>query len=177
MKYAILFLIAILAGCSTDNTGRTIACAEELLDAGKIDSALTVLNDIYEPQKLNAPQQAQYALASATCHLYKGLALTEDSLLPAALDHYRNATPCDSARLMQATILASRYHWWKGDKNEAYAVLENYAGKCNKSDRIKMLFVIAALASDDYDYDKMYRTLSQLLRLYEPNDDRTYITR
>lgn len=177
MKYAILFLIAILAGCSTDNTSRTIDLAESLLDAGKIDSALTVLNDIYEPQKLNAPQQAQYALISATCHLYKGLALTEDSLLLQALDYYRNATPCDSARLMQATILASRYHWWKGDKNEAYAVLENYAGKCNKSNRIKMLFVIAALASDDYDYEKTYRTLSQLLRLYEPNDDRTYITR
>lgn len=178
MKHTILLLIiTILAGCSTDITSKTINLAEELLDKGKIDSALTVLNDIYEPQKLNAPQQAQYALISATCHLYKGLALTEDSLLLQALDYYRNATPCDSARLMQATILASRYHWWKGDKNEAYAVLENYAGKCNKSDRIKMLFVIAALASDDYDYDKMYRTLSQLLRLYEPNDDRTYITR
>ena len=178
MKYTILLLIiAILSGCNTDKSGETINRAEELLNKGKIDSALTVLNDIYEPQKLNAPQQAQYALISATCHLYKGLALTEDSLLPSALDYYRNATPCDSARLMQATILASRYHWWKGDKNEAYAVLENYAGKCNKSDRIKMLFVIAALASDDYDYDKMYRTLSQLLRLYEPNDDRIYITR
>lgn len=178
MKHTILLLIiTILAGCSTDITSKTINLAEELLDKGKIDSALTVLNDIYEPQKLNAPQQAQYALISATCHLYKGLALTEDSLLPAALDHYRNATPCDSARLMQATILASRYHWWKGDKNEAYALLENYAHECNKSDRIKMLYAIAALASDDYDYDKMYRTLSQLLRLYEPNDDRTYITR
>lgn len=178
MKHTILLLIiTILAGCSTDITSKTINLAEKLLNKGKIDSALTVLNDIYEPQKLNAPQQARYALVSATCHLYKGLALTEDSLLPSALDYYRNATPCDSARLMQATILASRYHWWKGDKNEAYAVLENYAGKCNKSDQIKMLFVIAALASDDYDYDKMYRTLSQLLRLYEPNDDRTYITR
>ena len=75
MKYAILFLIAILAGCSTDNTSRAIDRAESLLDAGKIDSALTMLDNIYEPQKLNAPQQAQYALASATCHLYKGLAL------------------------------------------------------------------------------------------------------
>ena len=178
MKYTILLLIiAILSGCNTDKSGETINLAEKLLNKGKIDSALTMLNDIYEPQKLNAPQQARYALVSATCHLYKGLALTEDSLLPSALDHYRNATPCDSARLMQATILASRYHWWKGDKNEAYALLENYAHECNKSDRIKMLYAIAALASDDYDYDKMYRTLSQLLRLYEPNDDRIYITR
>ena len=178
MKYTILLLIiAILFGCNTDKSGETINLAEKLLNKGKIDSALTMLNGIYEPQKLNAPQQAQYALVPATCHLYKGLALTEDSLLLSALDYYRNATPCDSARLMQATILASRYHWWKGDKNEAYALLENYADECNKSDRIKMLYAIAALASDDYDYEKMYRTLSQLLRLYEPNDDRTYITR
>ena len=71
MKYTILLLIiAILFGCNTDKSGETINLAEELLDKGKIDSALTVLNDIYEPQKLNAPRQARYALVSATCHLY-----------------------------------------------------------------------------------------------------------
>lgn len=177
MKYAILLLIAILAGCSTDKTGRTIELAEKLLDAGKIDSALTMLGNIYEPQKLSASQQAQYALISGTCHLYKGLALTEDSLLLSALDYYKHTSPCDSARLMQATILASQYYWWKGDKAKAYFLLENYAGKCNKSDKIKILFVTFTLSSADYDYDRIYHTMSLLLRLYEPNDDRIYITR
>ena len=169
-QFIILFLTTIIAvltsGCATDND-EIIDNAEQLLANGLIDSAYITINNIYAPEKLDARQQARYALIVGQVHNYRGEALSEDSLLCAALDYYQKLNPTDSAKLIQSTILASKHFWWKGEKQKAYNTLEKHI---SSGQRTSILLALCELASNDYDYPKFNKYLSLLFNDNSNND-------
>ena len=77
------------------------------------------------------PQQEtidfQQVLEDAQPRANRGKSLSEDTLLVQALEHYQNMEPRDTTKLHQATILAAYHYWWKGDKPQAYDLLEGIA--------------------------------------------------
>ena len=170
-QFIILFLTTIIAvltsGCATDND-EIIDNAEQLLANGLIDSAYITINNIYAPEKLDARQQARYALVVGQVHNYRGEALSEDSLLCAALDYYQKLNPTDSAKLIQSTILASKHFWWKGEKQKAYNTLEKHI---SSGQRTSILLALCELASNDYDYPKFNKYLSLLFNDNSNNDE------
>ncbi len=169
-QFIILFLTTIIAvltsGCATDND-EIIDNAEQLLANGLIDSAYITINNIYAPETLDARQQARYALVVGQVHNYRGEALSEDSLLCAALDYYQKLNPTDSAKLIQSTILASKHFWWKGEKQKAYNTLEKHI---SSGQRTSILLALCKLASNDYDYPKFNKYLSLLFNDNSNND-------
>ena len=69
----------------------------------------------------------QQVLEDAQLRVNQGKSLSEDTLLVQVLEHYKNMEPRDTTKLHQATILAAYHYWWKGDKLQAYALLEGIA--------------------------------------------------
>ena len=177
-QFIILFLTTIIAvltsGCATDND-EIIDNAEQLLANGLIDSAYITINNIYAPETLDARQQARYALVVGQVHNYRGEALSEDSLLCAALDYYQKLNPTDSAKLIQSTILASKHFWWKGEKQKAYNTLEKHI---SRGQRTSILLALCELASNDYDYPKFKAANIELNGIEKyahlPQDTTTY---
>lgn len=167
-------ITSLLQSCHNSN-GKIIDDAELLLAGGNIDSALSVISNIYEPERLDTPLMAKYALIIGKVHEYKGEALGEDSLLKVALNYYSNVTPRDSSRLIQATILTAKYHWWRGDKEVAYKLLENTLPE----NRLAILMQLCELASNDYDYPRLSQYMSQLLDYDNDNgnSDMSFIIR
>ena len=168
----ILIIITLLQSCSSSNH-RIISDAKLLMDSGNIDSALYLISNIYEPEKLDTPLIAKYAIIIGKAHEYKGEAMSEDSLLEVALDYYSNVTPCDSFQLMQATILSAKHYWWRGNKEKAYDLLENAI----QYNRPAILMQLCELASNDYNYSRLSRYMSQLLDYDSGNSDMSFIIR
>ena len=67
----------------------------------------------------------QQVLDAAETRANQAKSLSEDTLLIQALEYYQTLEPRDSARLSQATILTAYHYWWKGEKPQAYALLES----------------------------------------------------
>lgn len=175
-QFIVLSLISIAAMLNSCNTGnaRIIDNAEQLVANGNIDSALIVIDNILSPEKMDKHQQARYALIVGQIHSYKGEAMSEDSLLRVALDYYSSATPTDSAKLLQSTILAAKHYWWIGDNAMAYEILEN---SINNTNRLAILMTLCELASMDYDLPRMNKYLFQLLDIDNGNNDMSFIVR
>ena len=85
-------------------------------------------------------------LDAAETLLNEGESLSEETSLCEALEYYRNLDPKDSTRLTQATILTAYHYWWRGDKPQAFQLLEALAKSYNTS---KALLSVSARASNN----------------------------
>lgn len=100
----------------------------------------------------------QQVLEDAQLRVNQGKSLSEDTLLVQALEHYQNLEPRDTTKLHQATILAAYHYWWKGDKPQAYGLLETIAN----TDR-EALITLIDLASRDNDFAACYEYLKPMI--------------
>ena len=100
----------------------------------------------------------QQVLEDAQTRVNQGKALSEDTLLVQALEHYQNLEPKDSIRLSRATILTAYHYWWKGEKPKAYDLLEAIAD----TDR-EALITLIDLASRDNDFVACYEYLKPMI--------------
>lgn len=124
MKNILWILVLLLVGC-TPSYHSMIEDAERLLQEGKSDSALTVIHSIRQPEELEQPWRARYALAMGQAHEETGRATTEDSLLCEAYEYYRT-TGEDSTRLIHSAALLASYYHWRGEKDKAYRLLGEF---------------------------------------------------
>ncbi|MBR5193351.1 MAG: hypothetical protein IKW37_02905 [Bacteroidaceae bacterium] len=92
-------------------------------------------------------------------------ALSEDTLLCQALEYYQQLEPRDSARLSQATILTAYHYWWKGEKTQAYELLETIADR-NK----EALECLLDLGSKDNNFKACYGYLQRLMKVDTGNE-------
>ena len=93
----------------------------------------------------------QQVLDAAETRANQAKSLSEDTLLTQALEYYQTLEPRDSARLSQATILTAYHYWWKGEKSNAYDLLESIAGT-NK----EALECLLDLSSKDNNFEACY---------------------
>lgn len=171
--YLLLFLLALLTACQ--NNDRTcIDRAEQLLDA-QPDSALSLLDQIDRPDRLEDGWKARYWFATAEAHQRLGLAMTEDSLVRFARDYYRTKEPQDTARLYQSEKRLAGYLWWKGEKKEAYSLLEQLLDRSrrdgNEAERARLLFLLSDYAATDNRFRESRLWLEELISL---TDDESF---
>ena len=104
-------------------------------------------------------------LDAAEARINQAKSLSEDTLLVQALEHYRNLEPKDSARLSQATILTAYHYWWKGEKPQAYDLLESIADT-NK----EALQCLMDLGSRDNDFKACHGYIQRLMKVDTENE-------
>lgn len=100
----------------------------------------------------------QQVLKEAQTRVNQGKSLSEDTLLIQTLEHYQNMEPRDTTKLHQATILAAYHYWWKGEKPQAYDLLEGIAD----TDR-EALITLIDLTSKDNDFVACYEYLKPMI--------------
>ena len=100
----------------------------------------------------------QQVLEEAQARVNQGKSLSEDTLLVQALEHYQNLEPKDTTKFHQATKLTAYHYWWKGNKPQAYELLESIADT-NK----EVLKALMDLSSKDYDFEDCYRYLCRIM--------------
>ena len=110
----------------------------------------------------------QQVLEDAQPRANQGKSLSEDTLLVQALEHYQNLEPRDTTKLHQATILAAYHYWWKGDKPQAYDLLEGIAD----TDR-EALITLIDLASRDNDFAACYEYLKPMI--HDDSEDEFWV--
>ena len=110
----------------------------------------------------------QQVLEDAQPRVNQGKSLSEDTLLVQALEHYQNLEPRDTTKLHQATILAAYHYWWKGDKPQAYDLLEAIADTDKEA-----LVVLIDLASRDNDFVACYEYLKPMI--HDDSEDEFWI--
>ena len=111
------------------------------------------------------PIDFQQVLETAEARLNQAKSLSEDTLLVQALEHYRNQEPKDSARLSQATILTAYHYWWKGEKAQAYELLETIADTDKEA-----LECLLDLGSKDNNFEACYEYLQRLMKADTGNE-------
>ena len=114
------------------------------------------------------PIDFQQVLDAAETRANQAKSLSEDTLLVQALEYYQTLEPKDSARLSQATILTAYHYWWKGDKAQAYDLLEGIAN----TDR-EALITLIDLASRDNDFVACYEYLKPMI--HDDSEDEFWI--
>lgn len=176
MKLAFfLIALALFISCKTSND-ETITNAEQLVNTGNADSASIIISNIHNPQNLAPDLKARYALVLGAIHANRGEALTEDSLLREAYQYYTTSFPQDTARLLQATLLAAQHYWWCNEKTTAHDILENAIPQFKKTEQTAILYNLSKIAEADYNYAQLYKYTKMLLDL-NPNNEMTYLIR
>ncbi|MDE6139409.1 MAG: hypothetical protein K2F95_00435 [Alistipes sp.] len=180
MRHIFILFAFLSIGC-TRNPERIIDDAAQLVAEGDPDGAAKVIRRIYDPEELSDQLSARYALTVGRIHDLKGEALTEDSLLPGAYDYYLGDGAADADRAMQATVLAAKYHWWRGDKPQAYGILEQAIEACeadgNRQAAVQMLPTLCMLAERDNDFERCERYQTHLSEIDSANTERALIYR
>lgn len=180
MRFVII-LSAILAFGCTSNAEHTIDEAARLVAESDPDGAAEVIRRIYDPEHLDAPLAARYALAVGRIHDDRGEALTEDSLLLGAYDYYHGQGADGNNCKMQSTVLAAKYRWWNGEKPQAYEMLEqaldSYCESGDKESAIAVLRTLSTLAERDSDFARCDRYLTQLAEIDSANREMAFIYR
>ena len=110
----------------------------------------------------------QQVLEEAQTRANQDKSLGEDTLLVQALEHYQNLEPEDTTKLHQATILTAYHYWWKGEKAQAYDLLESIAN----TDR-EALITLIDLASRDNDFVACYEYLKPMI--HDDSEDEFWI--
>lgn len=165
-------LLPLLSSCHNPDRAR-IDRAEQMLDQ-RPDSALVLLEQIDRPERLEDALKARYWLAVAEAHHSLNLAMTEDSMVRFACDYYRTAVPQDTARLYRSERRLAGYLWWKGEKEEAYRLLEEQLERSrrekNEAERARLLFLLSDYAAADNRFRESRDRLEEFLSLTDEKE-------
>lgn len=162
------------AGCG--NSGREIIDKAEDALTVNADSALTVLSGLLEPEKLEDPDLSDYWIATGQAHSNNGTAMTGDSMLCHALEYYSRIAP-DSAKRLRALYLTAKHHWWKGDTETAYNMLDTALKECREDKYHKqILLTLSEMTASNGDFKKSAEYTATLMSSY-PDDGRMLMYR
>lgn len=101
--------VMLFVGCNNNRSKSILLQADSLLNS-RPDSALKLLDSIEKVGNLSEEEWMQLVWNRAKAHRRLGMSMTEDSLLPRALDYYRQRK--DSAKLYECYLLEANYLRW-----------------------------------------------------------------
>lgn len=167
-------IMIMTAGCG-DSGREIIDKAEDALTVNA-DSALNVLSGLLEPEKLEDPDLSDYWLVMGQAHSNNGTAMASDSMLCHALEYYSRIAP-DSAKRLRALYLTAKHHWWKGDTEKAYNMLDTVLKECRDDKyRKQILLTLSEMTALNGDFKKSAECTAALISSY-PDDGRMLMYR
>ncbi len=167
-------IMIMTAGCG-DSGREIIDKAEDALTVNA-DSALNVLSGLLEPEKLEDPDLSDYWLVMGQAHSNNGTAMASDSMLCHTLKYYSRIAP-DSAKRLRALYLTAKHHWWKGDTEKAYNMLDTVLKECRDDKCHKQtLLTLSEMAASNGDFKKSSEYTAALMSSY-PDDGRMLMYR
>lgn len=165
-------IVAVACG---DSDREIIDKAESALTVNA-DSALNVLSGLLEPEKLEDPDLSDYWIATGQAHSNNGTAMTGDSMLCHALEYYSRIAP-DSAKRLRALYITAKHHWWKGDTETAYNMLDTALKECREDKYHKqILLTLSEMTASNGDFKKSAEYTATLMSSY-PDDGRMLMYR
>lgn len=175
LKYSAVILAAAALFACGDSGRDIIDKAEDALTVNA-DSALNVLSGLLEPEKLEDPDLSDYWLVMGQAHSNNGTAMASDSMLCHTLKYYSRIAP-DSAKRLRALYLTAKHHWWKGDTEKAYNMLDTVLKECRDDKCHKQtLLTLSEMAASNGDFKKSSEYTAALMSSY-PDDGRMLMYR
>ena len=176
LVYKVLAAVIMIMTAGCGNSGREIIDKAEDALTVNADSALTVLSGLLEPEKLEDPDLSDYWIATGQAHSNNGTAMTGDSMLCHALEYYSRIAP-DSAKRLRALYLTAKHHWWKGDTETAYNMLDTALKECREDKYHKqILLTLSEMTASNGDFKKSAEYTATLMSSY-PDDGRMLMYR
>lgn len=120
----ILVSVVLFVGCghSQKEYDRILTDAERLVNAERVDSALTLLGDIDLADLKHDSLQARHIYTRALAHMYQNHPMETDSLIGKVYGYYRGK---DMERDITSGTVFAYYKFWIGDTHGAIALLDS----------------------------------------------------
>lgn len=173
LKYLnILFPIYIFSLCITSCTKPTEKYhVQELDDIAKTypDSVLTILEQSDINQPITTDRDARIVILKAECHSYGNRSMLTDTLIAEALDYLKSQTPDSTGLRARAYAMTGKHLWWKGDRDKAYAILQEGVDDCQtRRDTLGEIIIQQMIADLRGEYEFFGEAaIPPLLRLFE----------
>lgn len=123
-KLLYLFIVGsvLLCACGRTDTAAVLRQADAVVFANG-DSALKLLTQIKNPERLPYQEKMLYGWLRAYAHSMLGASMAEDSLILPAFDYY--ASGQDTLKILNSYMVKSKYLYWQKRHEEAIAVLDS----------------------------------------------------
>lgn len=152
-----LFLF-LVSRCHRPDQSRLLSTIDSMIYSLP-DSALLQLEHVQFFDQMSESDQMQYIWLQAYLHNVLGLSLSEDSLIPRAVEYYKQKG--DSSKLVMGYRLKSAYLKWQHREDEALAVIDS--GLKEARLRADSLSIISLLYFKSYLYYIHYRDYQKSL--------------
>ena len=159
----------------TSRDVQKVRAAEEMLTINR-DSAMAILREVVQPERLPEETKALYWFCIADIRANTMQSLSEDSMICWAAQYFRDRWQQDGEYedyMMKAGMEEAFYWWWNNDKERAQQVLQRqkqYAEEIAEKTgehiwEVILLRVSAEISMRDYDYEHVRDYTEELIRL------------
>ena len=122
LLYLFVTTCVLLCACSrTDNT--TVLRQADAMIYGNADSAMQLLSQIKNPERLPFEEKMLYGWLRTFAHNVRGASMAEDSLILPAFDYFVSGR--DTVKMLNSYVLKSKYLYWLKKHIESMAVLDS----------------------------------------------------
>lgn len=151
--FIVLLTITILAGCNGNNHNKVLATTDSLLNS-RPDSVLKLLDSLEKNSNLSESELMHCVWNCAEAHYRMAQSMAEDTLLPRAVDYYRQRG--DSDKILDCYLLEACYLKWTKQDSCIAEVLEKGLQH-------------AIVLNDTISIIKFYRGMSEMYYLKNDN--------
>lgn len=168
---SILFISLLLFSCNNDKNINYIIDEAESIVSHNPDSAISILLNVPNPEKLTDPTKVKYWLSMGQAHYNSGKSMVEDSQLFFCIDYYISQEDNDKniTKLLQAYKLTAQHLWWNNKNQEAFDLLDkglDLSKHYNDTiSSIHLLKSMANLSKEIYKVDDNIKYTKQLLEI------------
>lgn len=122
LLYLFVTTCVLLCACSrTDNTA-ILRQADDVI-YGNADSAMKLLSQIKNPERLPFEEKMLYGWLRTFAHNVRGASMAEDSLILPAFNYFVSGR--DTVKMLNSYVLKSKYLYWLKKHTESMAVLDS----------------------------------------------------
>ncbi|WP_300702879.1 LuxR family transcriptional regulator [Bacteroides sp.] len=120
----VMFLgVMLIIGCNNNNRSKLLLVQADSLLKSHPDSTLKLLDSIEKVGGLSEEEWMQLIWNRAQAHRWLGMSMTEDTLLPRALEYYRQRN--DSDKLLECYLLEVSYLRWNKQDSSMMKVFDS----------------------------------------------------
>ena len=175
LSLIVFCVTSIIMTACTSRDVQKVRAAEEMLTINR-DSAMAILREVVQPERLPEETKALYWFCIADIRANTMQSLSEDSMICWAAQYYRDRWQQDGEYedyMMKAGMEEAFYWWWNNDKERAQQVLQRqkqYAEEIAEKTgehiwEVILLRVSAEISMRDYDYEHVRDYTEELIRL------------
>lgn len=165
MKHLVWVIFICLISCSSKDYNKIISDAESLENRNP-DSAIYILQQIHNPEKLSDKQKADFWLVIGQAHYNTGKSMAEDSMLYHTLNYYGTD---NTGKSIQAHELYAQHLWWKGNKKGAMDLLhkglEIARAANDTSGMVYLLKSMLVISENDNKFTDMINIAREIIKL------------